>query len=384
MLPDFIAVKSLAASDLTFFEHFFRTLNVGGQKSINLNADILTGELYPDLDNFLDPASQEIRLGLDIYGPAAAGRYHLTRKIIKGGTYKNWRLNGEFIYDPESEPGRFDIMQPGDIAVLGFDGRPAPNAIRMVLLARSAAEDAILHGAIAALIPGRRKSMISLSQAQLSAVLVQPGVPDDHPLGLLALDPIVQQALEDAAQGGIVGTRTLRQRRQSRPVTRAELERAKRAADATGIAGEELVNDYLSGLVDDGKVPAFRWTSSENAISPYDFAILSADESVLTTRIDVKATTGPFGTPFHISFAEVVSAAGSEVPYLIYRVFGMTQEGGEISISGDIRGFASALQAAHNQAMPGQVVADSFSVPIGTPGLTWEEPVRAKFVADED
>jgi hypothetical protein len=62
VLPDFIAVKSLAASDLTFIEHFFRTLNVGGQKSINLNADVLTGEFYPNLESFLDQLRQEIRL----------------------------------------------------------------------------------------------------------------------------------------------------------------------------------------------------------------------------------------------------------------------------------------------------------------------------------
>jgi hypothetical protein len=226
--------------------------------------------------------------------------------------------------------------------------------------------------------------MVPLSQAELSAALAQPGVPEDHPLALLALDPIAQQALEDVAQGGLAGNRMLRQRRRGRPVTKAELERAKRAADATGVAGEELVNDYLTQRLDDGKIPAFNWASSENAISPYDFTILAADRGSQTTRIDVKATRGPFETSFHISLAEVVNAAGSTVPYVIYRVFGLTQGGGEISISGDIRDFARALQAAHDQAMPGQVTADSFSVPVSTPSLTWAQPVQAIFSVDED
>jgi Domain of unknown function (DUF3883) len=384
VLPDFIAVKSLAASDLTFIEHFFRTLNVGGQKSINLNADVLTGEFYPNLESFLYPLRQEIRLGLDIYGPAAAGRYPGTRKIIKGGTYKNWRLNGETIHDPDSEPGRFDVMQPGDIAVIGFDGEPAPTAIRMVLLARGAVEDTVLHGAIVPLIPGGRKTMISLSQAQLSAALARPGVPNEHPLALLALDPLAQQALEDAAQGGFAGAQTLRQRRRGRPVTKAELERAKRLADATGIAGEELVNDYLDGLINDGQIPDFTWASADNAISPYDFAILSADGSTLVTRIEVKATTGRFETAFHISFAEIVCAASSEVPYLVYRVFNLTAEGAEISISYDIREFAKVLQEAYNQAMPSGVTADTFSVRVHTPGLTWVAPMHIQFADGEE
>ena len=253
-----------------------------------------------------------------------------------------------------------------------------------MLLARAAAEDTILHGAIASLIPGGRKTMISLSQAQLSAVLAQPGVPNEHPLSILALDPVSQQALEDAAQGGFTGIRTLRQRRRGRPVTKAELERAKRSADATGVAGEELVNDYLSSLMNDGKIPDYTWASADNAISPYDFAILSADGSALTTRIEVKATKDAFSTPFHISFAEIANAAGSKVPYLIYRVFGLTEEGADISISYDIRQFAIVLRDTHNQAMPHGVIADSFSVPVSTPGLTWATPVHFQFPASEE
>ena len=37
-----------------------------------------------------------------------------------------------------------------------------------------------------------------------------------------------------------------------------------------------------------------------------------------------------------------------------------------------------------DQAMPGQVTADSFSVLVNALGLTWAQPVQAKFVIDEE
>jgi hypothetical protein len=383
VLPDFIAAKRLAASDLTFFERLYRTVNKGGQKCINLNADVLTGQLYPNLESHFEPDTQEIRLGLDIYGPAAAGRYHLTRKIIKGGTYKNWRLNGEFVYDPHDEPGRFDGLQPGDIAVIGFDGKPAPFAVRMVLLAQAAPEDRALHAAVGALIPGGRRSMVALTQDNLNKVLSLPSVRDDHPLRLLALDPIAEAALEDAVQGGIRGTQILRQRRKGRPVTKAELAKAKRSADATGEAGEELVNDYLCLLKAETKIPNFVWVSSENVIAPYDFEILASDGISSTVLIDVKATTGAFDAPFHISMAEIIHAAEATVPYVIYRVFGLSDAGGQIKVSDDIRAFAQKLRQSHDRSLPKQVTADGFTVLVDAPGLSWGKPVNATFAAEE-
>ena len=41
-------------------------------------------------------------------------------------SYKNWRLNGEFVRDPEGQSGRYDRLTPGDIAVMEFGGDPAP------------------------------------------------------------------------------------------------------------------------------------------------------------------------------------------------------------------------------------------------------------------
>ncbi len=48
-MPDRLAIKRLTASDCTLFKGVFRTIGAGHQKSINLNADVLTGRLYPSL-----------------------------------------------------------------------------------------------------------------------------------------------------------------------------------------------------------------------------------------------------------------------------------------------------------------------------------------------
>ena len=82
-MVDLLALKRLTASDLTFFERLFRTMKAGNQKSINSNADVLTGILYPGLDAFVSDAKDEIRFPLTIYGPAAAGAYRITRTMIK-------------------------------------------------------------------------------------------------------------------------------------------------------------------------------------------------------------------------------------------------------------------------------------------------------------
>src|SRR5438874_2342968 len=94
-----LALKRLTASDLTFFEWQFRHLGVGGQKSINLNADVFVDRLFPAVSEATRPTGR-IPIDLWIFGPGARSSINLQRKIIKGGTYKNWRLDGEFVVNP--------------------------------------------------------------------------------------------------------------------------------------------------------------------------------------------------------------------------------------------------------------------------------------------
>ena len=386
-MPDFLAVKRLSASDLTFFESLFRTQNAGNQKSINLNADVLTGILYPALDEVAARSGGEIRFPLTIYGPNAARGYRLTRKIIKNVAYKNWRLNGEFVFDPADHPGRFNSLVPGDLAVFGFDGRLAPEAVTMVLLSGNAQADGVLHTSFADLVAGTRRTMAVLTQEQISAALQEPGVPADHPLDVLVAGGPIGLALEDAAQGGFRGIRALRGRRAMRPVTAGELEQAKRNMERTGAEGEALVDAYLLDTQNEGGDFQHDWVSSTNAIAPYDFLCTATggDMGNSTYRIDVKTTRGPFEGDFHLSLGEVKEAASGTSPYYIWRVYGLNEDGAFFRRSSDISGFAASLLEAHDGALPGRVQADSFSVPVDTRGLSWSAAARLERLdPDED
>lgn len=378
-MPDLLAIKRVTASDLTFFERIYRTTNVGNQKSINLNADVLTGVLYPRLAAYADAQpDREISFPLTIFGPAAAGAQRVRRKILKGGAYKNWRLNGEFVYDPEDGAGRYDALRAGDIAVFGFDGLVAPEAVTLVMLSRNAREDAVLHEALDRLVPGGRKTMIAVTSDRIAQAMGSPGVPADHPLSVLAADGQVDLALEDLAQGGNDGLAVVQHRRPGRPVSTEELARAKRAAETIGADGEGLVDIYLAGITNPDGYWRHEWVSATDAVSPFDFSGESAGGLLGDAEfdIDVKSTRGAFETSFHISRGELLYAAQSTKPYYVYRVYELSDDGAWLMRSNDLREFSMTLIAAHDAAMPGRIAADSFTVPTDSPGLTWQEPIR--------
>jgi hypothetical protein len=370
---DFLALKRLSASDLTFFERLYRVVEAGNQKSINLNADVLTGRFYPNLGTIADAQPDgEISLTLTICGPTGAGLHRLKRKIVKGRAYKNWRLNGEFVHDPPGEPGRFDRLRAGDLAVIGFEGTVAPHAVGLGLIGAGIPEDAALHAALLPLVgTSSRTSMVELPMAALASALNAASVPNGHPLFGFTSDPLVALALEDVAQGGATGADILRRR--TRPVTRAELAKAKASADRNGELGEDLVDRWLAG-----QEGAHEWASATNALSPFDF-IRRHDGR--TTYIEVKSTSGPFSGGFHISLAEVREAAGCADPYVIYRVHDLTDDGGMLRVSTDIRDVARRLLAAHDGALFGGIKADSFTIPIDT--IAWEDGA-IQLVLDED
>jgi hypothetical protein len=338
----------------------------------------LTAVFYPNLADYAEIQPEgEISFPLSIYGPDAAGLYRLRRKIVKGDAYKNWRLNGELVHDPEGEPNRFDELRPGDLAVFGFQGRIAPETVTMILLAQASVEDAGLVANLASLVPGRR-SMASVKPIRLAEALVAVGSSEDHPLHLLARDSEMEAALEDAAMGGAGGPIVLgRRRRRGRPVTSEELARAKELAERTGREGEALVDHYLDGLVNSRGTWEYEWTSTLNAVAPYDFRCQSSGGAMgdREFKVDVKTTRGDWTNNFHLSMGEVNEAAESPIEYFIYRVSDLDEGGGgTLQVSKDIRAFAASVSDAHDRAMPDGVRADSFSVPVDT--LDWSDPIR--------
>ena len=114
-----VAIKKLTASDLTFFEWHFKNRKVGGnQKAINLNSDIFINKMYPILPEIALTMNGKFPIDLRIFGPGFHGLHNLQRKVVKFGTYKNWRLNGEFVYNHDSQVSRYNRLRPGDYLII--------------------------------------------------------------------------------------------------------------------------------------------------------------------------------------------------------------------------------------------------------------------------
>jgi hypothetical protein len=363
-MPDRIAVKRLTASDLTFFETQFRKLGVGNQKSINLNADIFVEGLYPALPGLSATLGDRIPISLTILGPDSASPYLLTRAVTKRDAYKNWRLNGEFVRDPEDQPGRFDSLVAGDLAVLEFVGDPTPQKLSLLLISASAAADSTVYASLNPLVTGGRKTMIEVSRTQLAAAAASS--PSTHPIRTIASDPQFEAALEDAALGGAKGSEELA-KKTTKPVSAATLALAKAAAEKNGREGEALAWVYLQHLEAEGKVTAIEWTSNANAVAPYDFSAVAGGKTI---RIDAKSTTGEFERDIHMSVAELTVAASGE-QYDLWRVYQLNDDGARLKIAKGIVSMAKNVLAGI--ALPGGVRVDSVSIDPGI--LSWSEEI---------
>jgi hypothetical protein len=375
-MADHFAIKRLTASDCTLFEAVFRTIGAGNQKSINLNADVLIGRLYPNLGVEAAKTGNVITVSVAIYGPNAKPAHRMRHKITKVQTSKNWRLNGVAIPGPSDDSTRYDAIRPGDLAVMAFRGVETPRGLDLVLVSRAAPADAAALSALSPLI-GRR-SMIEVQPTQIESAIAGFDIADDHPVRLAAVDTRTESALEDAAQGGPIGTETLLRIRNVRPVSDAELAKAKANAARIGREGEALVNAWLAAEAAAGRLAKYTWVSAVNAVAPFDFESFSAKGE--RSLLDAKSTAGPFGNILHLSLAEIVAAAG-DLPYRIVRVSELDDDGGRLRFSHEIGTFARTLKAIHEAHMPAGVRVDGFSVT--TDALTWEPEVYVPWPKEE-
>lgn len=363
-MADHIAIKRLAASDCTLFDAVFKASSVGNQKSINLNADVLVGRLFPDLASPGKGTEVEIGLPMAIYGPSGKGAHTLTRKIIKNPTYKNWRLDGETIPGPATDGSRYDNIKAGDLAIMSFTGEDSPSRMDMIIVSQNDPADVALYAQLSTLFTNR--SMIAVTSAQIAAAAGAASIPETHPVMIAAADPEMEAALEDAAQGGSEGTGKLLKNKGGRKVSKADLTKAKVKGELTGQYGEGLLNGHLAALRAAGQLQSYTWSSEENAVSPFDFDV--TDVAGQRTLIDAKATTGPFENAIHISLAEIVEAAGP-TPYRIYRLYELNEDGAKLRISDEIGPLAQKLKLLHETHMPASIRVDGFSV--GAAALKW-------------
>lgn len=310
-MPDQLAIKRLTASDLTFFEWHFRNRNAGNQKAINLNANVFIDEMFPGLPALAEQIGGRFGVDLYLYGPGlGASEQNLQRKIVKIGTYKNWRLNGEFISAPIGEEDRYNVLAPGDLAIVEFSGEARPESARIVFVSKNLPDDVDLWRVLGA---GDYK-MATLELARLQAAVVACGPALEHPIRVL----LSREELREAAQGGETLLSAAARRGPIRTITREELQQARRSAEAIGEEGEALVNAWLESEQLGTRIVSFSWVAQSNAAAPYDFSIMAAAET--EKHVDVKTTSGEFERAFHLSTGELLHAAGSDTAYHIYRV----------------------------------------------------------------
>lgn len=347
-----LALKRLTASDLTFFEWHFKNRNAGNQKAINLNADVFAGRLYPAVEAVARQSQNKLGVDLWIGGPGAASPHNYQRKIIKGAAYKNWRLDGEVVYNPETDPKRFNGLRPGDLALLGFDGDLVPNTMHLVLVAKSASEDSELFTRLDELLADRR--MAELQSNSLRELCEALSLPRAHPAWLL----LAEEDLTEAALGQAPAIARLLTRPRPRRVSLEDLQTARRTAEELGRLGESLVDVHLEQRRAAGEIAEYEWTAEINAISPYDFR-LRRDRT--WEKLEVKTTAAGFGREYHVPLSELREAVYAPETYRIARVYDATSSSAKMRISEDFRPFAHSILGAFSD-LPAGVTPDGVTI----------------------
>lgn len=349
-----IAIKRLTSSDLGFFESVYRNNPTSHQKAINLNADVFVNQFYPSLAPSGSRVDQEIAVRLTVFGPDAADSERLRRAITRSAGSKNWRLNGEFVHNPEGQPSRFDGLGAGDLAILDFRGDPEPESVKLLLVAANAPQDAAVHQLLSPLVPPPGRSMVAITPAQLSTIVAS--VPQAHPIWQFAEDEATQADLRDAAVGGSVGQAALARR--SAVISAERLAQVREAQEATGRIGEALAWARIEQGQRNGVFADIEWSSSMNAVSRYDFRVTETmlGESI---RIDAKSTSGKWSEPVHMSLAEIHEAAQGG-RYDLWRLFEVELGRARLKIARDIGGFAAKVRDA--LSLPEGVSVDNVSI----------------------
>ena len=350
-----LAIKRLTNSDLTIFKWQFQNQEKGGkQKAINLNRNVFIDLLYPELPEWA--LNHENRVSLDLYllGPGTTLPYNVQRKITKiPGSYKNWRLNGEYIPNPDDEPNRFNSLVEGDYAVFEFEGTPVPSKARALMVARSEPQDNALHHALDEWMGG--KSMLQLPYEELEALIAKAGPVEQHPV----FDFLLDSDLEDAVLGGAKGKANLFKRHATRPITKSALQKVRKDAEDIGLQGEEILNSFLEGRVNSGEIRKFTWVSVTNAVAPYDFELVENDGT--RVLLDAKSTAGEFARVLHVSMNELVEMANAARRYDIYRLYEVSEHGAKMRVCLGTKEFAAEI-IENFKNLPDGVRPDSVSV----------------------
>ena len=347
-----LALKRLTTSDLTVFRWHFINRPSGNQKAINLDKSVLVDSLFPELAKPGAVPNPRYNLELKISGPGTCSPHTLVRKILK--QQKNWRLNGEFIDGPIDDPPRYNYLAADDFAFFEFRGDQVPEAIHMLLVSAANPQDAQLHQALSQIFVSG--SMRVIDEHFIHDVLERSGAAGRHALSDWAEGAL----LEEIGQGSAAATLKLYKRRNRRGLTPEEFLEIRGRAQSTGISGERYLNDWLLDRQRTGECYDVEWTSSTDAIAPFDFRLKVPPHGV-ERRMDAKSTTGEFETPLHMSRAEITEAVRGGVYYDIYRLYQLSEDGAEMRAAYDVGpALAPVLEALEN--LPLGISVDSVSI----------------------
>lgn len=329
-----LAIKQLTQSDLTLFEWHFRNHNAGNQKAINLNADVFINILYPILPELAKENQGRIPLYLEIYGPDTNVVHSLQRKIIKFGAYKNWRLNGEFIHNPDENTTRYNILKPLDLVVFEFFGIDMPKSAKVVFIANNLPGDLTLFTKLTEFLGNR--PMKAIASQELETILSGLNLLPDHPIHELTID----YDLESAIYSGNIDSEKILAKPTLRKISKEDFSKAKRNAEESGQKGEEIVNLYIEDLVNADIIKSFKWVSFVNPIFPYDFFIITNDDS--DVYLDVKSTEGEFEREIYVSYNELKQMAHAS-QYDLYRIYKLKEKTAKLKICTNMKPFAEQI-----------------------------------------
>jgi len=366
------ALRRIQHSELPFFQVKLEQAlaekkrtgrGVSKQKAINFDKDVIH-QYYPGLAE-----DQKHPVRLMIYGPDDLREYEAVPAPPILLQDKNWRIGGGAVRSPGADPQRYADLRVGDFLFFEFldgpDGRPA--AVNMLILSARTASRNGLSAHLNSLFAARgRANFVPLSEQQMAALRRLSRVMPADPLSIFG--DTEQEAIEEALMGDAQAADYLHRR--GRHVSPEELARRQERRAATGAAGEVLVNSYLTAQEAAGEIEWFEHESAVDTMAPFDFQIGESGGAMV--YMDVKSTSGPHDTQFHLSGAELAFAAASEEPYLIYRASGLTDDGAWLQVSSDLR--PHARQALDVLAgLPAGMALTGMGIRPDL--LTWSEPV---------
>lgn len=342
-----IALKVLTPADLSFFKFHSKVAN---QRALNLSNDVFIQRFFPGLKGSFGAVPSQ----LTVFGPGSGGAHTVSRQVRRAERSKDWRLDGEFIQDPDGEPGRYDVLAANDFAVMSFLGKEAPEAVRLVLVSASA--DVRLHATIGgALDFSGERTMFEVPEAMVAKwrAATSDAYSGEHPLAALVIQDTVEDVLfgaEPMPTGGVPSGRSV-------AMSPQELHLQLLAAEETGHRGETLFGCWLSakGHAEDD----FDWVSQTHARSAFDFEVHSARWLAEASRVfvAVKTTVGPFERPVHMSVAELRFAAVT-ARYRIARLYELDGQAPKLRILTGVQSFAARLIESLS-ALPAGVAIDS-------------------------